>query len=252
MQDRFLEEAEALESAASSERVSYLQAQRIGGLVLDVGCGNGYAVAEWRRRGIRAVGVDSSFHRLGRWIGQHSARPYVLADAMALPFRAEQFDSTYSSGLIEHVGVSEQGGSEYHVAALPAKHEMRRQAVGEMCRVTKRSGSVILDFPNGMFPIDFWHGTSLASFRLHSLPDLLNPTIWEIERYVPNRSVTALPLGNRLGFRQISQRWWGRALRGPAALFVRFLDALPRGLRPVHGLLYPFLVVRIGNPRQSS
>jgi SAM-dependent methyltransferase len=240
----FLQEAEALERSASEERVSYLETLGLAGLLLDVGCGNGYAVAEWRGRGVRAVGVDASFYRASRWLVEKQARSLVIADATALPFREGQFRATYSSGLIEHVGVDEQGGDVYRVTARPDKHERRRRAVEEMCRVTSRRGSVILDFPNGMFPIDFWHGTSLASFRLHRLPDTLNPSVWDISRYVPGRQVTILPLRNRLRFRQVSRKWWGRALHGPAEAFIRLLDLLPRALR-VHGVLYPFLVVRI-------
>jgi SAM-dependent methyltransferase len=246
----FLQEAEALERAASWERVSYLQGLFLAGPILDVGCGNGYAVAEWGHRGVKAVGVDSSFYRLGRWLHEHPAASLVLASATALPFRPGQFNATYCCGLLEHVGVQEQGGSTYSVTELPDKHTTRKVAIEEMCRVT--SGSVVLDFPNGMFPIDFWHGTALGAFRVHSLPDSLNPSVWEIARYVPDRQVTILPLGNRLRFKQISRRWWGRALRLPAELFVRLLDMMPRTFRAIHGTLYPFLVVRIGSAKHGA
>jgi SAM-dependent methyltransferase len=241
----FLQEAEALEQSASEERVSYLVTIGVAGPVLDVGCGNGYSVAEWRRRGVQAIGVDSSFYRASRWLAERSGSALVIADAASLPFRGSQFQATYSSGLIEHVGVDEQGDEVYRVMARPDKHELRQQTIREMCRVTSARGSVILDFPNGMFPIDFWHGTSLASFRVHGLPDTLNPSLWEISRYLPESRVTILPLGNRLRFRQISRKWWGRALHVPMRAFVRLLDLLPQALRPIHGILYPFLVIRI-------
>jgi len=248
----FLQEAEALERCASEERVSYLEAIGLAGSVLDVGCGNGYAVAEWRKRGVKAVGVDYSFYRASRWLAERSGSALVLADATALPFRAGQFQATYSSGLIEHVGVEEQGGDVYRVTARPDKHEVRQQAVREMCRVTSAGGSVILDFPNGMFPIDFWHGTSLGSFRVHGLPDTLNPSVWEIARYLPDSRVTILPLRNRLRFRQISRKWWGRALHVPMKALIRLLDLLPRALRSIHGILYPFLVIRIRPARHGA
>jgi len=247
----FLREAEALERAASDERVSYLQSLGLEGPVLDVGCGNGYAVAEWRRRGVDAVGVDSSFYRAGRWLAERSAGRLVVADAAALPFRTGQFGAAYSSGLIEHVGVEEQGGDVYRVTELPEKHRRRRRAVEEMCRAAF-GGPVILDFPNGMFPIDFWHGTSLASFRVHRLPDSLNPSVWDIARYAPASRVTILPLRGRLRFRQISKKRWGRVLHVPMRIFLRVLDALPRALRAVHGTLYPFLVVRIAPAKRRS
>ena len=248
----FLQEAEALEQSASEERVSYLETVGLAGPVLDVGCGNGYAVAGWRRRGVKAVGVDCSFYRASRWLAERSGSALVVADATALPFRAGQFQATYSSGLIEHVGVEEQGGDVYQVTARPDKHELRQQAVREMCRVSSASGSVILDFPNGMFPIDFWHGTSLAAFRVHRLPDTLNPSVWEIARYLPESRVTILPLRNRLRFRQISRKWWGRALHVPMRAFIRLLDLLPQALQAMHGTLYPFLVIQIRPARRGA
>jgi SAM-dependent methyltransferase len=169
----------------------------------------------------------------------------VVADAAALPFRDGQFLHTVSSGMLEHVGVSEHA-SPYRVAALPAKHSVRAQVVSELRRVTRSAGTVTLDFPNGCFPVDFWHGDSLGSFRVHRVPDALNPTVWELCGYVREGRITLLPLHNRLRFRQISRQWWGRLLAGPAHLFLRFLDALPRGLAwPLLAVLYPFLVVRI-------
>jgi len=245
----FLHDAEKLELAAVPERVTYLESLGLRGPVLDVGCGNGYAVAEWSSRGFRAVGVDSSFYRLSRWLKERPATSLVLADAAALPFRAGEFLATYSSGLIEHIGVKEQGGETYSVSELSSKHQMRKQAVNEMCRVTSAFGSIILDFPNGMFPIDFWHGTTLGAFRLHRIPDTLNPSMWDIQRYVPSMRVRLLALRNRLKFKQIGQRWWGRLLQVPARLFIRLLDLLPRRFRSMLGVLYPFVVIRIETPR---
>jgi SAM-dependent methyltransferase len=244
-----LAEAEALEKKSSESRVAFLEGTGVRAPVLDVGCGNGYAVAEWRRRGVRAVGVDASLYRMSRWIEEHASAPLVVADATALPFRSGEFGGVYSSGLVEHIGVKEEGG-RYRFEELPDKHARRESAVAEMCRVASPSGAVLLDFPNGMFPIDFWHGSSVGAFRVHAVPDRLNPSLQQIRRYARGRRVTVLPLRDRLAFRQVSRKWWGRLLRRPAALFVRVLDLVPRRLQPILSVLYPFLVVRIepGNP----
>ena len=192
--------------------------------------------------------MDSSSYRMSRWIDERAGLPLVVADATALPFRNGQFGGVYSSGLLEHIGVREQGG-RYRFEELPDKHALRSSAVAEMCRIASEEGAVLLDFPNGAFPIDFWHGSSVGSFRLHPIPDLLNPTLRQIRRYASDRPVTVLPLRNRLAFRQVSRRWWGRLLRGPMRLLVRILDVAPRGFEPVRAVLYPFLVVRI-EPRR--
>jgi SAM-dependent methyltransferase len=244
-----LAEAEALEKAASESRVAFLAETGIRAPVLDVGCGNGYAVAEWRRHGVRAVGVDASLYRMSRWKDERAALPLVVADATSLPFRTGAFGGVYSSGLVEHIGVKEEGG-RYRFEELPDKHARRESAVAEMCRVASPAGAVLLDFPNGMFPVDFWHGSTVAAFRVHSVPDRLNPSLRQIRRYARGRRLTVLPLRDRLAFRQVSRKWWGRLLRRPATVFVRILDRVPRRLQPILGVLYPFLVVRIepGDP----
>ena len=136
-----LREAEALEACAATERVAFLtklfgDGSRPAGCLLDVGCGNGYAVKEWSGRGLDAVGVDISLYRLSRWVGEHPAsnRPFVIADATALPFRNGVFDRVVSSGMIEHVGV-EESSMPYTVVAQPGREEKRRRVVAEIARV---------------------------------------------------------------------------------------------------------------------
>ncbi len=242
-----LEHAEALEKEAAAGRVSYLKSSGVnGGFILDVGCGNGYAVMAWIQEGRRALGVDSSLYRFSRWIAEHPApRPFVVASAVALPFRTGVFDDSVSSGLIEHIGVAE-APNPYRVSALPGKFEDRKRAVEELLRVTRPAGAVTLDFPNGWFPVDFWHGDRVGAFRLHPIPDALNPSLLELRSYARKENVTVLPMGDRLRFQQVRTRWWGRLLAAPVAVLLRTLDSLPRSLAaPLMAVLSPFLVVRI-------
>ncbi len=242
-----LEHAEALEQGAASDRVAYLQGSGIdGALILDLGCGNGYSVREWLALGRKAIGVDYSLYRFSRWLSEHPVhRPFVVASAVALPFRNGVFDASVASGLLEHIGVSE-APNPYRVSSLPGKHQARSCAVSEILRVTRPSGSVVLDFPNGWFPVDFWHGDRVASFRLHAVPDALNPSLLELQRYAPRCRLTVLPLGSRLQFRQVRSRWWGRLLTAPVRAFLRLLDRLPRPVAtPLSAVLSPFLVIRI-------
>jgi SAM-dependent methyltransferase len=236
-----LNAAEELEAGAARERVAYLDS--LGPLVspiLDVGCGNAYSVAELRLSGRAAIGLDSSFYRMSRWLAEGlRGRPLVLASAAALPFRDRSFSAVISSGMLEHIGVHEQS-SPYRVEGLPSKHQSRAQALAELSRVCR--GRMVLDFPNGSFPIDFWHGDTLGSFRVHLVPDVLNPTLRELRSYVPGLRLRVEPLGTRLRFRQVSRRSWGRLLAPFIRTYLRFLDCLPREL-PLLSLLYPFLVV---------
>ena len=210
-----------------------------------MGCGNGYGVASWRALGISAVGIDLSWYRFSRWLAESPAKPLVVADAARLPFRDSSFSAVISSGMIEHIGVRESA-PPYRAVALPEKAQQRAQVVREALRVVGQHGTVYMDFPNGAFPIDFWHGTRVGSFRVHAIPDTLLPTYGDVAGWVSsaNSTVTLLPLRGRLRFKQISTRWWGRVLSPLASVMLRLLDGLvgvvsPRLLAP----FYPFLVV---------
>lgn len=242
--------AETLEREASERRVTYF-CGRIGPAarrLLDVGCGNGYSVAAWRRRGVGAVGVDLSRYRLGRWVEQHrDRRPFVLADAAALPFAAGAFDTVVSSGMIEHVGVSE-ATDPYRVRAHADRDQVRERVVGELARVTRTGGTTLVDCPNGAFPIDFWHGDRLGAFRPHSVPDALLPAFGDFVTWAraAGRVARLETLTGRLAFQQVGRRWWGRLLAAPMALVLRLLDALvKRGWMAVPARTYPYLVVAL-------
>jgi SAM-dependent methyltransferase len=242
--------AEVLEREASERRVSYF-CGRVGPGVqrlLDVGCGNGYGVAAWRRRGVRALGVDISLYRLGRWVAEHrDGRPLVLADARALPFRDGAFDAVVSSGMIEHVGVSETA-NPYTVRAHADRDRAREAVVAELARVTRVAGTTLLDCPNGAFPIDFWHGDRLGALRPHRVPDLLLPAFGDFVAWARSAGRVARleTVSGRLAFRQVGRRWWGRALATPVALLLRLLDGLvERGWMALPARAYPYLVVAL-------
>ncbi|MFY9552166.1 MAG: class I SAM-dependent methyltransferase [Thermoanaerobaculia bacterium] len=246
-----LRQAEALEKAAAAARVGFYRSCEpsiaAGGRLLDVGCGNGDSVAEWRAAGIRAIGVDASFYRLSRWAALRRRLPLALADAANLPFADGAFETAIASGLLEHVGVEELS-NPYRITARPEKPSARARVVAELLRVVASGRGVYLDGPNGDFPVDFWHGDRVGAFRPHRVPDTLCPSLGELEGYARAASaeLTLLPVGERLRFRQIAHRSWGRLLAPAARAALRFLDALPRGpLRPLLARLYPFLVVRV-------
>lgn len=248
-----LPQAEALEATAALERVQYYskllgRAAAGSGTLLDVGCGNGYAVREWRARGLRAFGIDVSLYRLGRWTAEHpNARPFAVADASALPFRDRAFGAVVSSGMIEHVGVTETS-SPYTVAAHGDQSEKRRAVVAELIRVSDDSAPVMIDFPNGSFPVDFWHGDRIGTFRLHKIPDELLPSFGDLRRWSGQCRAEAVlkPVSGRLRFRQVGRRWWGRLGKPAMRLFLHLLDLASRlGLARVAAPLYPYLVIQV-------
>ncbi|MCK5378801.1 MAG: class I SAM-dependent methyltransferase [Acidobacteria bacterium] len=246
-----LRQAEALEMRASTERVTYFSEIveiRPGRILLDVGCGNGYAVQQWREAGLNAFGVDLSFYRLTRWVAEHrDSRPFVIADASALPFRDQSFEVLVSSGMIEHVGVSESA-NPYTIVPLPNRAEMRRSVVQEFVRVCQIEATVIVDFPNGSFPVDFWHGDSIGAFRVHPVPDVLLPSFSDMRSWAKHSGATARlkRLRGRLRFRQVGKHWWGKLFSPLMRVVIRGLDALSAiGLGRVVAPLYPYLVVQL-------
>jgi hypothetical protein len=149
--------------------------------------------------------------------------------------------------MIEHIGVAESR-PPYRVRELPEKDSQRAQAVREALRVLDTSGSFFLDFPNGGFPVDFWHGDDAGSFRVHGTPDSLLPTYSDLVSWLPGPAADPLllPIRDRLHFRQIATRWWGRVFRFPMQLFLRALDSMPRPVfNRLLAHLYPFLAFRI-------
>lgn len=258
-----LREAEHLEREAASRRVDFYSGKiaHRDGFVLDLGCGNGYAVMGWRRLGRKAFGVDLSLYRLSRWVDEHRGpRPFALADARALPFRDRAFDVVVSSGMIEHVGVDEYS-APYRIVELPDKTARRRSVIAEVARVGKPAADLFIDFPNGQFPIDFFHGDGIVSFRVHRLPDSLLPDFADLKRWAAaaDCSATLEPSAGRFRLQRVRRSWWGRVLAGPMRIYLACLDHLlgggfDRWVAPVS----PFLVVRLtpkpdrGRPSSGS
>lgn len=96
----------------------------LGARILDVGCGSGRDLREFRDQGYRPVGLDVSLG-LARYAAQASNCPIVVADMLNLPFSDRSFDGVWASASILHI----------------ARSEMPR-ALREMRRVIKEGGVV--------------------------------------------------------------------------------------------------------------
>ena len=255
-----LEEAEHLERQAAEGRVAYFRSLlgargRLPGALLDVGCGNGYGVMSWRAEGVPAFGLDRSLYRMGRWAAEHGhSPPLVVGDAGELPFASNRLAVVVSSGMIEHVGVAETA-NPYTVTAHADQEQKRAAVVAELGRVTSPDGTLIVDCPNGSFPVDFWHGDRLGALRLHRVPDSLLPGHRQLLRWGRDSGLRPglQPIGRRLRFRQIRSRWWGKLL-SPVVMAVLFCsDRLIRTpLGPLVAWIYPYVVVAYEKPRATA
>lgn len=101
---------------------------------LDLGCGRGYYLDEFRRRSYAVFGVDLSTAQLGT---PRTAGVAVAGDALRLPFADGTFDFVYSVNLFHH---------------LPSR-ELQRQALQEARRVLRLGGMFFLHEINVVNPL---------------------------------------------------------------------------------------------------
>jgi SAM-dependent methyltransferase len=132
-----------------------------GGRVLEIGCGYGRnLVALASLPGAHVVGSDPALAELARAnserlaplpAGQRERVGLVQQEDLRLPFRDDAFDLVVLWQVLEHV-------FEPH----------RKQGVlDEALRVTRDGGHVLVETPNGLFPVDYHdNGMPLAHWLL--------------------------------------------------------------------------------------
>ena len=119
-----------------------------GGAVIDVGCGTGRALPALRQ----AVGPDGSVIAVdltpemldqARPQSQAANAALVLADARRLPFADASADAVFAAGLVNHLPDTETG-------------------LGELARVTRPGGLLVLFHPSGRAALAARHGRALT------------------------------------------------------------------------------------------
>lgn len=106
-----------------------------GKRLLDVGCNWGRWTIVAEQKGYRSVGIDPSLDAVlaaQRVSRQFGVRPsFVVADARRLPFSENSFDISFSFGVMQHL-----------------KKVNVKNSFGEMARVTRAGGEVVVQMPN--------------------------------------------------------------------------------------------------------
>jgi len=234
--------------ARMTERTLALARPAEGRRVLDVASGIGQDARALARRGALAVGAEPSARMLGlarmQDAGQGGPAPlHVQAWGDALPFASGTFDAVICKGAIDHF-------------------DAPGAAIGEMARVTRPRGRVVLAIANF---------DSLSCRVARSLDDGRERWLWrELPRGrrhydVPHDHFTRYELGLMREqasahlelevVRGISMAWglpgWSRALaRLPAAVAQAALASLDRLAAAWPGLAD--VVVLAGRPRRSA
>jgi hypothetical protein len=130
----------------------------------------------------------------------------------------------------------------------PDRDEARRSFLAELARVLDPRGVLWLDFPNGAFPIDFWHGGGERGARFHSRGEGFLPTAAEVRRYLADLQlpfrVRALSPFGRLALRRVRRRRYGKILYAPTIAFLAAMR-LPGLRRLADSRLNPFLVLEV-------
>jgi SAM-dependent methyltransferase len=121
--------------------------------ILDVGCGQGSAIAAMGKEGRDAYGIDlPTVTRY--WDASGNDRGHFFASsATDLPFADESFDFVYSFGVIEHIGTVNG-----HIAMADDYRQKRLRYASELMRVVRPGGQLLLACPNKRFPLDIQHG----------------------------------------------------------------------------------------------
>lgn len=194
--------------------------ERIGGRILEDGCGVGLYLKRLAQHSRMAVGLEYDLQRAEQ---AHQVADHVLAAAgEALPFSSACYDFILSHEVLEHVADD-------------------RTAIEEMVRTLRPGGRMALFVPNRGYPFEthgiYWRGEyhfgniPLVNYLPRTLRDRLAPHVRVYTRKDLEDLVAGLPLHliRRTiifgAYDNISARWpnFGRLLRG----FLHKLEKTP-------------------------
>ncbi|HET7873736.1 MAG TPA: class I SAM-dependent methyltransferase [Terriglobales bacterium] len=224
--------------------------------VLDVGCGVGATITALARLGYEAYGVDLP-EQSQHWAAVKNDRERLFAaSALQLPFADNSFDFVYSLGVIEHIGTVIG-----HCTLRDDCVVLRRQYAGEILRVTRPGGRILIACPNKTFPVDLQHGSDDAVRKANPLRSFISARTginihktWgryhlvsyaELkDLFVPRngpagRELTAIPLRNYFEFARLKQGIL-RPLGGVAEYWVNNMPAPARAT-----FLNPYVMAQI-------
>ncbi len=217
------------------------QGQRREPRLLSVGCGTGVDVDLLRDEGFDSVGVDCG-NRTAVWPRRAHGDRLLLANGKHLPFDDNSFDAAFCGCVFPHVGVV----GDSNITA-PDVEEQRLQLAGEMVRVLRPGGYVIVSSPNRRFLFDIFHGRTPGSYkpRLNLPSSRFLLSVADYQRLFSAAGcgpATPLPVENYWGFVRSRHSIKGMVLGTPVR-FIFWLVSRP-GMEWMRGSpVNPWLVV---------
>ena len=174
----------------------YLDALPRGSRVLDAGCGEGVLVSEYADR-LEISGVDANY----------ASDRVMHGSVTALPFPDATFDRALCLDVLEHLSFEDQP-----------------RALGELHRVLKPSGELLVSVPN------LAHLQSRVQFALRGR---LIRTASELKHPGDRPAGEYMALGRRAGFRLVRRA----GIFPTVPVITHYIRRHPKALAPLHRLL---------------
>jgi SAM-dependent methyltransferase len=209
---------------------------RLSGIILVDGCGVGQYLARLDEGAQMAVGLDIELERA---IEAHQKTSKVTCgNGEKLPFPPDRFDLVLSHEVIEHV-------------------ENDLAAIGEIFRVLKPGGRLLLFCPNRGYPFEthgiYWRGKyrfgniPLVNYLPRRLRDQLAPHVKVYTTTDLKRLLVGLPV--RIIERRIIFGAYDNIIErypGPGKLLRRFLQAFEKTPLKIFGLSHFWVIEKTG------
>jgi SAM-dependent methyltransferase len=187
------------------------------GSVMDLGCGAGDSVAQFRdvNPSVRWVGVDVEASPEVA-LRRRADAEFVTFDGVHLPFEDGSFDAVYCKQVLEHV--REPG-----------------PLLAEVARVL-RAGGVLAGSTSQLEP---FHSFSTWNYTPYGLKLLLDGAGLQLEEVRPGIDSLALIVNRGVGMRRVTRRWWAveSPLNRVADAFGRVRRLEPRQVNAIKLLL---------------
>jgi len=134
--------------------------------ILDAGCGTGWHCKILSDKGHKVFGIDSSKNQIQQSKKNSVHSSFVIGDILAIPFKDNSFDVTYTINTVHHL----------------SSNEDQKKALKEIKRVTKKNGIVIIHEMNTQNPIIKFYLNYIFP-RLRSIDEghehWISPHLWK-------------------------------------------------------------------------